>query len=619
MATIVNSTLSLFNNRLTSLLNTIAPQWRSYPLTCDALSAETRLALKACGIKTLGDLEQLTPLALLALAATADLSLAGEQPFWISVRHAGYAAIAPILFELIGEQTMVTHAQWAELRHAEPESLSDVSIESLLNELICRTFTGTAPLATLFTVPREMEVLFARWGVHDGQPRSLGEIGAALHLTRERVRQLQKRAETLLQRPYIRPLINSLATLVTRAVWGEGGATTVARTAARIATWVPFGSLYPAATTVLLATWAPDISSMYPDWLIVAPFTPALVQQIEQIIQQVLEAYPRGLSINHLVDEILRAGSEKLCAADKRFIAAVLRVSHLLDIQDDYCRPRWQGKMKAWLINALQSLGRPAHFAEITEYVHERFREAGSYSASRVHVCLLSYPQTFVRVGDGIYALAECSYQAEQTIIATIQQLLNNSNRPLHRSEIIALARRCYRWSEQSLIAGLYAHPQIRIFDCGFFGLADRVYTDFDPAQVYDRLFDTSRAIKRGRIVRICRNKRNNRVVQLKLSSTTVKGLIQLNKVLRELLPFAGNYQAEALCPGQPARELTINCSYYDLTGLRGWFADIQAQPGDYLFIEKLADEQRETGYTYRFAYAPQDKLADAMQAIGLI
>ena len=48
---------------------------------------------------------------------------------------------------------------------------------------------------------RESHVLRQRYGLVDGKPRTLEEIGQGLHVTRERVRQIESRALQKLRSP----------------------------------------------------------------------------------------------------------------------------------------------------------------------------------------------------------------------------------------------------------------------------------------------------------------------------------------------------------------------------------------------------------------------------------
>jgi RNA polymerase sigma factor (sigma-70 family) len=49
--------------------------------------------------------------------------------------------------------------------------------------------------------PREREILRLRFGLDRGQPRTLDEVGAHFHLTRERIRQIEARAMSKLRHP----------------------------------------------------------------------------------------------------------------------------------------------------------------------------------------------------------------------------------------------------------------------------------------------------------------------------------------------------------------------------------------------------------------------------------
>jgi RNA polymerase primary sigma factor len=57
---------------------------------------------------------------------------------------------------------------------------------------------------------REKKILKFRFGLLDGNPRTLGEIGREFNITRERVRQIEKKALCKLRKPYSRKLLKNL-------------------------------------------------------------------------------------------------------------------------------------------------------------------------------------------------------------------------------------------------------------------------------------------------------------------------------------------------------------------------------------------------------------------------
>jgi DNA-binding CsgD family transcriptional regulator len=57
------------------------------------------------------------------------------------------------------------------------------------------------PVAAILDNDRERDVLLLRYGLDDGYPRTLEEIGSILKLTRERIRQIEAKALAKLRHP----------------------------------------------------------------------------------------------------------------------------------------------------------------------------------------------------------------------------------------------------------------------------------------------------------------------------------------------------------------------------------------------------------------------------------
>ena len=69
----------------------------------------------------------------------------------------------------------------------------DLAIKDIFHDTIMHV------LGTL--KPREKEVVILRFGLEDGEPRTLEEIGQMYHLTRERIRQIEAKAIRKLRHP----------------------------------------------------------------------------------------------------------------------------------------------------------------------------------------------------------------------------------------------------------------------------------------------------------------------------------------------------------------------------------------------------------------------------------
>jgi RNA polymerase primary sigma factor len=79
--------------------------------------------------------------------------------------------------------------------------IEDTSAMSPLEEAIANAIPGE--LARLLAVldDREQEILRLRYGLDQGVPRTLEEVGERMHLTRERIRQIESRALCKLRHP----------------------------------------------------------------------------------------------------------------------------------------------------------------------------------------------------------------------------------------------------------------------------------------------------------------------------------------------------------------------------------------------------------------------------------
>ena len=78
-----------------------------------------------------------------------------------------------------------------------PSSLSNTPSESVSTTMLKETLLSVLNSLT----PREEKVLRLRYGVDDGRPRTLEEVGREFNVTRERIRQIEAKALRKLRHP----------------------------------------------------------------------------------------------------------------------------------------------------------------------------------------------------------------------------------------------------------------------------------------------------------------------------------------------------------------------------------------------------------------------------------
>lgn len=368
------------------------------------------------------------------------------------------------------------------------ESSCDITLSELFDKL-----TGPA-LADLR--PRELQALYGRLGLRDGSPATLEDAGRRLNVTRERARQIEKKALDRLATDSIKRFTLALGDLARAAVLAEGGATTIRAAADRIASWLTFGELHPEATTRLLAAWSPETGSVGKDVLVAIPYTSAMFDRAQSAIRQVLQAR-HGISHDDLVAEALAVGGESVVAAGRDFVAAVLRTMPDVALRGEIYQPARRGALQARIVQAMRSLGHPAHFTEIAAEYRKLFPDDAERKDNSIHAFFDRFPETFVLVGSGTFALAEWGYDPRINSVPTlVEHILEQSERPMHVDEIVERAAARYRWASNSVSAQLSTNRRIRPFGNGFFGLKDRLYGPFDSSTAYEAVFGESKEVR---------------------------------------------------------------------------------------------------------------------------
>ncbi|MGH2515957.1 MAG: sigma factor-like helix-turn-helix DNA-binding protein, partial [Ktedonobacterales bacterium] len=468
--------------------------------------------------------------------------------------------------------------------------------------------------------PRELQVLYARLGLRDGSPATLVQVGERFSVTRERARQLEKSALDRLAADPIQHFTRALGDLVRSAVLAEGGAATIKSAADRIASWLSFGNLNQERATRLLAAWSPETIQADSDVLVASPYSREVFDRAQSAIRQVLQTR-HGISRNDLVAEALVTGGDLVIAAGPAFVAAVLRTMPDVAAHGDIYQPARRGALQACIVQAMRSLGRPAHFTEIATKYRTLFLDDDKRKDNSIHAFFDRFPETFVLVGNGTFVLAEWGYDPHINSVPTlVEHILEQSERPVHVDEVIERATGRYRWKTVSISAQFSTNPRIHPFGNGFFGLKDRRYGPFDASEAYVDVYGESAKNRERLVVGSYTNTWGHRVVQVRLTPATLSGAIHIvSRPLREILPTEGTFLAECWCERTMSMQLHIGRSRYDLHGLGPFFGRAGVRAGDYLFIEQLiAPSMEGATVAYRLALATPENVNAARQVVGL-
>jgi hypothetical protein len=494
--------------------------------------------------------------------------------------------------------------------------LDGLSVAGLLDELKVRMEPGAR--AHSQAARRGFDVLLERAGVFNGQGKTLAELGEQWHLTRERIRQLEQRALGRLMDPAVKPDATAMGNLANLAVMRLGGVARVVDVAEWIARLVLFGSLDPVCTVRLMASWS-TLREIEGDRLALSVCTDALIECAETAISETLKAHPGGLAFDDFVWRAQQAGGDALSRVQPAFVAAVVRSSMQVEVVDGECRPAGHGSLKARIIAALRRLERPAHFTEIAASYRQLNPDDLERTDNTVHAFICRFPEVFVLVGLGTFALAEWGYDpAIRDVASVVREVLLKAGRPLHRDEVVRLVGERYRWKANSIIAALATDKYIQAFGNALFGLKQSDYGPVAPQAAYTELLGVRKSVRTAIVKGVYTNERGSTVTHLRLTPPMLHGQIVLsNKQVRDCFAEVGDVGALCCGPSGAATTVTIHRNNSAVTGLGRWFAALGVQVGDGLLIERLGDAAPGEP-CYLLVHAPEAHEAEALRLAGV-
>jgi RNA polymerase sigma factor (sigma-70 family) len=322
--------------------------------------------------------------------------------------------------------------------------------------------------------PKERHVIRWRYGLN-GERLTLEEAGKRLDVTRERVRQLQKRALSVLDRPRSHAVIRSLMELLVYLLKQAGGLMNEEQIEAALQQELIVGDVKPVCVAHLMfalnggvkwlrGTKAWGLKSVPLDELM----------GVQTRLVQMLEKERTPLSVDEVVarfkaTRFYRNRREKL---EDDFIFACLRIHPDVVIgEDGQCGfERWERHRLDEMILALREIGESAPYTVIAEKANALLEPEMQTSAHNIHAHMQRLPAIFVRVGHGIYGLAEWGLHDDGSLANAAYRILREAARPLHIDVLTDEVLKTWRANPGSVCAAVENDARFsRIGSCVYY------------------------------------------------------------------------------------------------------------------------------------------------------
>lgn len=286
-------------------------------------------------------------------------------------------------------------------------------------------------------LPRTQEVLQRRFGLADQPKETLEAIGQKLHVTRERVRQIEDAGLEKVRQKGVKKL-QPVAESFLNYLKKNGGLKREDLALKELGEekYQPYVNFF---LVVIPEVYRVRESNLYyPFWTETLEKVPTVEETLQSFLQK-LEELRKPLS----VEEILSLGFQD----DRSFILSCLESAKAIE-------PNWEGlyglvnwpeinprRLRDKIYLVFQKEEKPVHFSQVTELVNQLREEIPLLNNQRpalaqtIHNELIR-DERFVLVGRGTYALREWGYQPG-TVKEVIANTLKESSRPLSKEEIV--------------------------------------------------------------------------------------------------------------------------------------------------------------------------------------
>lgn len=345
---------------------------------------------------------------------------------------------------------------------------------------------------------RQAEVLRLRYGFENQPACTLEEIGQQIGVTRERVRQIEKKAINQLQRPHRRRLIEPLVLLLEQALRKANGVLSLQTVREVLSIQTAENSSNSESQIAFILLFAHQIQAIK-DLPMIAlnsePYTACVptAHSICAILRRIIANAFAPLSLAEVVAKFASDIDGKTIGLHipEDFIIACLKAHPDIIVDEDgICGlKQWANKRLDDIIIVMRQHGKAMHYSEITERVNQRLPIEQQAKAHNVHAQIGRVPDIFVRVGHGIFGLAEWGLKQDRTLADAAYRVLCEANQALDIEQLTDRVLEIWHVKRSSVRAAVDLDHRFTTVGQSMYWLADTPLSGTEGKSTND--FDT--------------------------------------------------------------------------------------------------------------------------------
>ena len=324
---------------------------------------------------------------------------------------------------------------------------------------------------------RQSMVLRLRYGLNDGIPRTLEEVGQRFGITRERVRQIEDKALRRIYHPTRRHILDDIARPFQFVLQQAGGILRENQISEKISQVTVLGKIDPIGATRFVLGVTSGLQEIEDGIWALKECPLEYFSMVTSAAALRLEKNQSRMRYNKLVSEVRRMLESSNDAAqrevDTLFIEACLQADPQFEISDDgWCiLAKWQRSYIDEMVEVLRDKGKPLHFREIASGVEALLNGNQEVSEHNIHAVLQRRQDLFVWAGQGTYGLVEWGIQRPTYYVEIISDILEAEGEPLPADEIIRRVEKLRPCKKTSVMMYLTMNDRFAEFGPSIFGL----------------------------------------------------------------------------------------------------------------------------------------------------